>query len=131
MNHLAHLLSKVFDGALTPEHLADLRKSALSDEIIREQFIRSVPPAMIPPLLGFDRPKIRSALLFPFRSPAGGFMNHVRVKIFPALTDGNGHAIKYLQPRRSGVRLYFVRRCLARVMQSDEPLWITEGEKKA
>ena len=37
-------------------------------------------------------------MLFPFRAPAGGFMDHVRVKIFPALTDSSGHTIKYLQP---------------------------------
>jgi hypothetical protein len=129
--HLQLLLSPVFDGALAPEHLADLRKSTLTDETIREQFIRSVPPAMIGPLLGFDRAEIRSALLFPFRSPDGGFMNHVRMKIFPALRDAAGHTIKYLQPRRSSVRLYFVSRCLRRVLESDEPLWVTEGEKKA
>lgn len=129
--HLQVVLSPIYDGSLAPEHVADLRKSTLTDEIIREQFIRSVPPAMIAPLLGFDRPEIRSAMLFPFRSAAGGFMNHTRLKIFPALTDEHGHAVKYLQPRRSGVRLYFVQRCLARVLRSDEPLWITEGEKKA
>jgi len=129
--HLQLLLSPVYDGALAPEHLADLRKSTLTDDMIRGQYIRSVPPAMIRPLLGFDNPEIRSALVFPFRSPHGGFMNHVRVKIFPSLTDEDGHGIKYLQPKRSGVRLYFVHRCLDRVLHSDEPLWITEGEKKA
>ena len=129
--HLEHLLSRAFDGALAPEHRDDLRKSTLTDETIRAQFIRSVPPAMIPKLLGFDVSGVRSALLFPFRSPAGGFMDHVRVKLFPALTDDGGHAVKYLQPRRSGVRLYFVAGCLERVLSSDEPLWITEGEKKA
>jgi hypothetical protein len=129
--HLQLLLSPVYDGSLAPEHRDDLRKSTLTDEMIQEQFIRSVPPAMIQPLLGFDRPQIRSALLFPFRSSAGGFMDHVRMKIFPALTDDKGHAVKYLQPRRSAVRLYFVARCLERVLETDEPLWITEGEKKA
>lgn len=129
--HLELLISKAYDGALGPEHLADLRKSTLTDETIAQQFIRSVPPAMLPRLLGFDLPSVRSALLFPFRSPAGGFMDHVRVKVFPPLTDAEGHSLKYLQPRRSGVRLYFVARCLERVLRSDEPLWITEGEKKA
>jgi uncharacterized protein DUF3854 len=129
--HLQVLLSPVYDGALAPEHLADLRKSTLDDKMIREQFIRSVPPAMIEPLLGFDRPEIRSALLLPFRSPAGGIMDHVRVKVFPALTDAKGHSVKYLQPKRSAPRLYFVARCLERVVESDEPVWITEGEKKA
>jgi hypothetical protein len=128
---LAHLLSRAYDGALAAEHLADLRKSTLTDQTIAAQFIRSVPPAMIGRLLGFDPLGVTSALLFPFRSPAGGFMDYVRVKVFPSLTDTAGHAIKYLQPRRSGVRLYFVASCLERVLRSDEPLWITEGEKKA
>jgi hypothetical protein len=129
--HLELLLSKSYDGALAPEHLADLKKSTLTDETIRAQFIRSVPPAIIGPLLGVDRAEIRSAVLFPFRSPAGGFMDHVRVKIFPPLTDAKGHSVKYLQPRGSAPRPYFVARCLRRVLESDEPLWITEGEKKA
>jgi hypothetical protein len=129
--HLRLLLSRVYDGALAPAHREDLRRSTLTDEMIAAQYIRSVPPSMIPRLLGFDPPGVRSALLFPFRSPAGGFMDHVRMKVFPPHTDAGGHAVKYLQPRRSGVRLYFVGRCLERVLYSDEPLWITEGEKKA
>jgi len=129
--HLELLLSPVYDGALAPKHLADLRKSTLTDEMIREQFIRSVPPVMIPYLLGFDLSGIQSALLFPFRAPEGGFMDQVRMKIFPALTDSKGHSVRYLQPKRSPLRLYFVARCLRRVLEGDEPLWITEGEKKA
>jgi hypothetical protein len=129
--HLEFLLSAVFDGALAPEHREDLERSGLTKEMIAAQYIRSVPPHLIGPLLGYDLPAIRSALLFPFRSPAGGFMDHVRVKVFPTLTDAEGHTIKYLQPRRSGVRLYFVAACLERVLRSEEPLWVTEGEKKA
>jgi putative DNA primase/helicase len=128
---LAHLLSRAYDGALAPEHLVDLRKSTLTDETIRAQFIRSVPPSMIPRLLGFELPGIQSALLFPFRSPAGGFIDHVRLKVFPPVTDGDGHTIKYLQPKGSAPRLYIVAGCLERVLRDDEPLWITEGEKKA
>jgi hypothetical protein len=128
---LSHLVSRAYDGALAPAHRDDLRKSTLTDATIAQQYIRSVPPAILPRLLGFDLRSVRSALLFPFRSPAGGFMDHVRVKVFPPLTDAAGHAVKYLQPRGSGVRLYFVASCLERVLHSDEPLWITEGEKKA
>jgi len=129
--HLEHLLSRCFDGALAPEHLADLRKSGLTDETIAASFIRSVPPSLIPRLLGFDVPGARSALLFPFRSPAGGFMDHPRVKVFPPLTDAKGHTVKYLQPRGTPPRLYFVGACLARALEGPEPLWIVEGEKKA
>jgi hypothetical protein len=92
--HLEHLLSRVFDGALAPEHLADLRKSSLGDEIIAEQHIRSVPPGMIARLLGYDLPKVTSALLFPYPSPDGGFMDTVRVKLFAPQIDSEGHGFK-------------------------------------
>jgi len=128
---LSYLLSHAFDGSLAPEHLEDLRKSGLTDETIAAQFIRSAPPAMIPRLLGFDMPGIRSALLFPFRSPAGGFMDHVRVKVFPTLTDRDGHGVKYLQPKSSLPRLYFVTSCLREALEGETPLWLVEGEKKA
>lgn len=132
MNRLLELLlSRLYDGALAPEHLRDLRKSNLTDETIAQNFIRSVPPSMIPKLLRFDRPGIRSALLFPFRSPAGGFMDHVRIKIFPPLADAEGHKVKYLQPRGAPPRLYFVGACLGQVLHGEEPLWCVEGEKKA
>ncbi len=128
---LGHLLSRAFDGALAPEHLADLRKSGLTDQTIAAQFIRSVPPAMIGRLLGFDMPSLRSALLLPFRAPTGGFMDHVRVKAFPTLRDADGHSIKYLQPKGSAPRLYFISACLREVLEGDAPLWLVEGEKKA
>jgi hypothetical protein len=132
--HLEFLLSRVFDNALAPEHRADLvAKSGLTDETIAAQFIRSVPPAMIhhAQLLGFDIPAVHSMLLFPFRAAVGGFMDHVRVKVFPPLTDADGHAIKYLQRRRSSPRLYFVAKCLDVVLHSTEDLWCVEGEKKS
>jgi hypothetical protein len=86
---------------------------------------------MIGRLLGFDVPGIQSAMLFPFRAPTGGFADLVRVKIFPALTDAEGHTVKYLQPKGSAPRLYFVARCLHQVLERDAPLWLVEGEKKA
>lgn len=137
--HLEFLLSKVYDGALAPEHRADLAKSGLTEATIRQQFIRSIPPTMIGPLLGFDippskdgtRPGIRSALLFRFRTPEGGFMPHVRMKIFPSLTDPEGHTIKYLQPKAAPPRVYFCMAVVAAVFCADVPLWVVEGEKKA
>src|SRR5262245_61648041 len=90
------LRSRLYAGNLAPDHLTDLEKSGLTLATIRQQLIRSVPPWMISKLLGFDLPGIVSALLFPFPDPQGGFMNHVRMKIFPPLADRNRHAIKYL-----------------------------------
>lgn len=128
---LAHLVGRAYDGALAPEHLADLKMSGLTDETIAAQFIRSVPPSMIPRLLGFDIPIIRSAMLLPFRSPVGGFADHVRLKVFPSIQDAEGHTIKYLQPRGTAPRLYFVSSCLKDVLHGTAALWACEGEKKA
>jgi hypothetical protein len=129
--HLDLLLSRAYDGALAPEHLADLRKSALAEDIIREQHIRSVPPAMIGRLLGFDLPKVTSALLFPYPSVEGGFMPVIRVKLFPPQEDGEGHGFKYAQPKGSSPRVYFVRRCLREVLEGAGRLLLVEGEKKS
>jgi hypothetical protein len=136
--HLAFLMGPVYSGALHPLHLADLRKSTLPDETIKAQGIRSIPPNMIAQLLGFDMPGVTSAMLFPFADPAGGWMDHVRMKIFPVLTreKGRGSAkttetIKYLQPKASGVRLYFPISTMRAVCESMETLWVCEGEKKS
>lgn len=129
-DHLDFLLSPAYDGFLVLEHLADLRKSGLTDETIRLQKIRTVPPAMIEPLLGFPAPKVTSAYLIPFPDICGGWFDHVRVKVFPALKTERG-SIKYLQPRGSGVRIYFPLATLEAVLDSAEPLYLCEGEKKA
>lgn len=130
--HLEFLLSVIYDGsALHPEHLADLRRSGLTDETIARQKIRSVPPSMIAPLLGFDAPKVVHAYLLPFADPCGGWFDFVRMKVFPTITTSKG-TIKYLQPRRSGDRIYFpLATPLAAVRHSMEPLYLVEGEKKA
>jgi putative DNA primase/helicase len=129
--HLAFLLTDLHDRRLAPDHLADLRASGLSDETIRNHRIRSVPPAEIAQLLGFDIPTIRSAMLIPFADPNGGFMDHVRLKIFLPFKDRNGNTVKYLQPRRSGVRLFFTLARLGEALKKSTPLWLVEGEKKA
>jgi hypothetical protein len=148
--HLEFLLSAVYDGALAPAHREDLEHSGLTKEMIQGQFVRSVPPHLIGPLLGYDIPAIRSACLFPFRSPASGFMDHARMKIFPPLAkvtrEGTTHwipvaeqtahdvkheTVKYLQAKGREPRLYFVGACLRAVVDGAEPLWLVEGEKKA
>src|SRR5262249_3947662 len=60
----------------------------------------------------------------------GGFMDHVRVKVFPPLTDRDGHSIKYLQPRGAPPRLYFVATCMRSTLEGIDPLYLVEGEKK-
>jgi hypothetical protein len=127
---LAFLLSRACEGTLAPEHLQDLRKSGLTDDTIARQKIRSIPPTMINQLLGFETPKVRSAYLIPFVDPRGGWFDHTRMKIFPPIAAETG-TIKYLQPRGSGVRIYFPLVGLAAVLHSAEPVYLVEGEKKA
>jgi hypothetical protein len=146
--HLDFLLSAVYDrSTLHADHLADLRKSGLTDDTITLQKIRSVPPSMIDLLLGFRARGVRSAYLIPFADPRGGWMDHVKLKVFndEGTADVRGDRVE--QPRRvrwlynGGVRKYLGRRAvpprlffplgtLDRVLRSDEPLYLCEGEKK-
>jgi uncharacterized protein DUF3854 len=128
--HLDFLLSRLYDDRLADEHAADLHKSGLTDATIQQQKIRTIPPHMIDQLLGFDMPKVQHAYLIPFPDPRGGWMEHVRMKVFPSIDTESG-TIKYLQPRRSGVRIYFPLATLDAVLHSTEPLYVVEGEKKS
>jgi putative DNA primase/helicase len=128
---LHFLLSASYGGgALAPEHRADLRASGLTDETVRLHRLRSVPPNMISQLLGFD-PPVRSAMLIPFPDPRGGFLGHVRLKVFPSFQSRRGDTVKYLQPRWSGVRLFFALATLEDALAGAGPIWVVEGEKKA
>jgi len=129
-DHLLFLISDVYNNRLAAEHLADLKASGLTQETIALHRIRSVPPSMIARLLGFDVPTVQSAMLIPFPDPAGGFLDHIRMKVFPPLKSRGQH-VKYLQPRGSGPRLFFTLMKLADITDSRSPLWIVEGEKKA
>lgn len=131
--HLDLLLSAVYDSNRLnhPLHRADLYKSGLTDTVITTQKFTDVPPAMLTVLLRFNPVKVVSAYLIPFADPRGGWMPHIRMKVFPAFKDARGQTVKYLQPPSSGVRLYFPVATLPAVLQSGEPLWVIEGEKKS
>jgi len=130
---LAFLIGRAYDHmGFHPEHLADLRKSGLSDATLRAQKIRSIPPNMIDMLAGFSVPAaVTSAYVIPYPDPVGGFLSHIRIKIFPPIMEEDGPTVKYLQPPRSGTRLFFPLATLPAVVDSEAPLWLVEGEKKA
>lgn len=129
--HLDFLLSAVYDSmTLHAEHLADLRKSGLTDETIAGQKIRTVPPHMIDQLLGFPALSVRSAYIIPFADPRGGWFDHVRLKIFPTFQDLHGRTVRYLGPRGVPPRVFFPASMVAAV-GGHEPLWCVEGAKKA
>lgn len=128
---LDFVLGPLHSGALAPEHLVDLRKSGLTGSTITLHRIRSVPPDLIGRLLGFDPAGVVSAMLLPFPNPMGGWFDHIRMKMFPTLTDAAGHTIKYLGPRGMAPRLYFPIPTTPAVLAGAEALWLTEGCKKA
>jgi hypothetical protein len=130
--NLEFLLSRVFDGSLAPAHRADLDKSGITEASRIAQGIRSVPPSDLDLLLGFQVPTaVRSLMVIPYPDPDGGYFDAFQVKLFPALEDRDGHKTKYLQPRGSAPRLYFVRSVLPLVMEPSAPLYVIEGAKKA
>ena len=111
-----------------PDALADLRRSGLGDETIaaaglhtppREDLERWVSPRLAQ--------KVDHVLVFPYP----GAEPFYRVKLFPALPDGQGHTIRYYQPAGSAARLYLPPRARAALADPTVPLFITEGEKKA
>ena len=124
------LLTPMFDGPLVAQHTADLRMSGLTDETIARQRFRSVPPAMIRGLLGWD-PHVSSALLLPYPDPAGGFLPHVRMKVFPAFSTRDGQTVKYLQPVGTPPRIYLPLATLPTLLHGRERLALCEGEKKS
>lgn len=146
--HLDFLLSAVYDNSeLHPEHAGDFQKSGIWPATITLHKIRSIPPAMIDPLAGFPVRNARSALLFPFPDPRGGWMDHVKMKVFSngntADVRGdeveerrerwryNGGQRKYLTRRAAPPRLFFCLQTLAVAVEGPDPLWIVEGMKKA
>ena len=110
-----------------PAHLADLAKSGLSAATILELDIRTIPPQWIKKHLGLDNPSIESLLCFKYP----GFDGFCRDKVFPPLQGDDGHAIRYLQRKGSGVHLYVPPRARAVLTDPSITLYLTEGEKKS
>jgi len=111
---------------LHPDHLNDLHKSGLSDEMINIMGVYSLRPADIPKMLGWNPEKVESVLVLPYPS-----LDFKRFKVFPAYEDAKGHNVKYLQRKDSGVHLYILPSVQAVLPNPSCPLHFTEGEKKA
>lgn len=116
---------------LHPEHLAGLHKSGLSNEIILEAGIKSVPPRDISKKLGFDIPGLTSM----YEIPYPGCEGYSRFKAFYAdnekyYKDGSEKP-KYLARKDSGNRLYIPYKVTPILKDVSIPLYITEGEKKS
>lgn len=148
-DYFEFILSAVYDRSdLDPQHARDLDGSGITVETRTRHKIRSVPPDMIDPLLGYHAPNVRSAYVIPFPDPRGTWLDHIRLKVFMSdaserevtgdhvQTIGAGRyrynsgRTKYLVRRHSPPRLFFTLATLPTVLHGDEVLWIAEGCKK-
>lgn len=115
-----------------PAHLADLRKSGLSDETIIQHGIKTVRPADISKRVGFDIPGLVSAYIIPFPPFNDGYS---RLKAFYG--EGQGQYAdgrkkpRYIQRKGTPNRIYIPLSVFPILNNTSAPLYITEGEKKA
>jgi hypothetical protein len=117
---------------ISPEHLADLRKSGLTDDTIKEHRIESVRPCDIPRLIGFDIDGLVSMYRLPFPMFKDGFE---RYKLFyhdaKDLFANGYRKPKYIQAKGAANRLYIPVPVFQLLSDPGARLYITEGEKKA
>ncbi len=114
---------------LSPEHLADLKRSGLADKTITEAGIESVSPDRINKRLGFNIPGLNSMYQIPYGD------SYARYKVFYAqgeeyYKDGRAKP-KYLCRKESGNRLYIPKNIRLILDDVSTRIYITEGEKKA
>jgi hypothetical protein len=109
---------------LLPAHIADLRRSGLSDDAITLAGFEMVTVQQIKMILGFDLSGIDSAYKIPYPN-CDGFS---RLRCFPA--EGAKIA-KYYQKKDSGNRLYIPPAVASKLDDLSTTIYLTEGEKKA
>lgn len=108
-------------------HLDDLRKSGLSNETIAAAGIKSIRPCDIAMQIGYEVSEVMSAFNIPFDE------NFSRLKAFyapDASTTQKKKMPKYFQKKGSGNRIYIPPSLSSKVLMGNEPLYMTEGEKK-
>lgn len=113
--------------ALSAEHLADLRKSGLSDATIEKAQIRAVPPCDIK-LAG-----VESAYEIPYFKLDGTPSDFSRYKLFPPIIHEDSSTQKYDQPKGTDAWLYLPPLIVWADVAADplRPVVFSEGEKKS
>lgn len=106
---------------LHPDHLADLRKSGLSDETIKAAGIYTVTPGDIGKKLGGLGNNVLTAMAFPYTGSDG----YERFKVW---REEGKTGPKYLQKTGTANHLYLLPTV---DLKGDSPLLLVEGEKKA
>lgn len=117
---------------LHPDHLADLRKSGLSNETIFEANIKSVEPDDIDKVFGYPtHAKSAYEIIYPGT-------DYARYKMFydeaDKINPKTGEVLerpKYLCKKGSGNHLYIPNKVQPILKDLSIPLYLSEGEKKA
>ncbi len=112
---------------LHPEHVGYLRARGLRDETIIANRLHSSRPQDLPRLAGGRVPDGTSALEIPYEGCSG----FARVRLFPALRDGDGKEQKFGQPHGSPVRLYVPAGVRETLTDPERSIYVIEGEIKA
>lgn len=114
---------------LRSEHIADLQRSGLSDEIIEAAGIRSVKAKEAKEVLGFDPKSDGWVIPYPHRN---GLPDLLHFKPDSPYPDSEGKLRKYLFPKGARSRIYIPPMISMEALQNKRiPLYIVEGEKKA
>ena len=128
-------VSLASNGRLLPQHVADLRKSGLSDATIAAcGFCSLQAPASVQNALRWKRynGELGACLAIPFQDVAGKPTGYTRLKPDnPRKSKETGKPIKYESPKGLPNRAYFPPATRAALNDLAIPLLITEGEKKS
>jgi hypothetical protein len=117
---------------LLPQHLADLRRSGLSDEMIAAAGFSSIEhPKAIARILGWDGAGLGPCLRIPFAAVDGRRNGYSRLKPDNPRMEEDGKKIKYESPRGKSNRAYFPPGLGTALAAKHRFILITEGEKKA
>jgi hypothetical protein len=121
---------------LAPEHLADLRRSGLTDATIHAAEIRTeLDASEVKRQLNWSGAapiELGPCLVFPYFQSDGSRNGYVRLKPSrPRKDRKTGKSIKYEAPKGSSNRLYLPPSTRDKLVDSAAPLVVTEGEKKA
>lgn len=120
----------MWNGRLTPEHLAELKASALTEEYIAAQTLYwSAGQVEIAEILAKDAGCGGLVIQYPECSNTDG-TPYCRVKPDEPRTDKNEKLIKYESRAGAAVRLYIPPSTRGMLNDPSVPLVVTEGEKK-
>lgn len=120
--------------SLSASHLAELRASGLTDDTIRAagHYTETV-HGIIAKMLGWKSYKGQygDALVFPFFSASGNRLNDYQRLKFSKPRTKDGKLVKYESPLSKPNRPYFPPGIATILADGSQPIYVTEGEKKA